>query len=175
MGRLAKQPDRKKWIEWICINLNIHEAAIASHDLFCSDYFNSGNIMKIRLKLGSVPELFVEPNINIVRDCIGGLLFGLFLKYVRPMVLGAKNRAQDGFVWRCNKCQSMRSVRVCSWFAESKMPLRKIILIIYMWVYKFFQDHIMRDVDTSKKTVVDWISFCREVCVKIMIRQHEAA
>ncbi|KAK3928245.1 Cytosolic carboxypeptidase 1 [Frankliniella fusca] len=112
MGRLAKQPDRKKWIEWICINLNIHEAAIASHDLFCSDHFNSGNIMKIRLKLGSVPELFVEPNINIVRDCIGGL---------------------------------------------------------------FFQDHIMRDVDTSKKTVVDWISFCREVCVKIMIRQHEAA
>ncbi|KAK3907578.1 Transcriptional repressor NrdR [Frankliniella fusca] len=216
MGRLAKQPDRKKWIEWICINLNIHVAATASHDLFCSDHFNSGNIMKIRLKLGSVPELFVEPNINIVRDCIGGLvimylfyicnclnlkpsvsnvakaeyrsvldqpngnavvidLFGLFLKYVRPMVLGAKHRAQDRFVWRCNKCQSMRSVRVCSWFAESKMPLRKIILIIYMSVYKFFQDHIMRDVDISKKTVVDWFSFCREVCVKIMIRQHEAA
>ncbi|KAK3926183.1 Pentatricopeptide repeat-containing protein [Frankliniella fusca] len=38
------------------------------------------------------------------------------------------------------------------------MPLRKIILIIYMWVYKFFQDHIMRDVDISKKTVVDWFS-----------------
>ncbi|KAK3924525.1 Leucine-rich repeat and coiled-coil domain-containing protein 1 [Frankliniella fusca] len=69
------------------------------------------------------------------------------------MVLGAKNRAQDGFVWRCNKCQS-----VCSWFAESKMPLREIILIIYMWVYKFFQDHILRDVDISKKTVVDWFS-----------------
>ncbi|KAK3920966.1 Phosducin-like protein 3, partial [Frankliniella fusca] len=192
---LLKQPGtRKKWIEYICINLNIHEAAIASHDLFCSDHFNSGNIMKIRLKLGSVSELFVETNINIVRDCIGGLvimylfyicnclnlkpsvsnvakaeyrsvldqpngnavvidLFGLFLKYVRPVVLGAKNRAQDGFVWRCNKCQS-----VCSWFAESKMPLREIILIIYMWVYKFFQDHIMRDVDISKKTVVDWFS-----------------
>ncbi|KAK3914856.1 Topoisomerase 1-associated factor 1 [Frankliniella fusca] len=81
MGRLAKQPDRKKWIEWICINLNIHEAAIASHDLFCSDHFNSGNIMKIRLKLGSVPELFVEPNINIVRDCIGGLVI-MYLFYI---------------------------------------------------------------------------------------------
>ncbi|KAK3910103.1 Delta(8)-fatty-acid desaturase 2 [Frankliniella fusca] len=42
-------------------------------------------------------------------------------------------------------------------------------------VIDFFQDHIMRDVDISKKTVVDWFSFCREVCVKIMIRQHEAA
>ncbi|KAK3915435.1 Isoleucine--tRNA ligase [Frankliniella fusca] len=93
MGRLAEQPDRKKWIEWICINLNIHESAIASHVLLCSDHFNSVNIMKRRLKLGSVPELFVEPNINIVCDCIGGL------------------------------------------------------------VYKFFQDHIMRDVDISKKTV----------------------
>ncbi|KAK3923557.1 Halomucin [Frankliniella fusca] len=78
---LAKQPDRKKWIEWICINLNIHEAAIASLDLFCSDHFNSGNIMKIRLKLGSVPELFVEPNINIVRDCIGGLVI-MYLFYI---------------------------------------------------------------------------------------------
>ncbi|KAK3920719.1 Topoisomerase 1-associated factor 1 [Frankliniella fusca] len=78
---LPKQPGtRKKWIEWICINLNIHEAAIASHDLFCSDHFNSGNIMKIRLKLGSVPELFVEPNINIVRDCIGRLVI-MYLFY----------------------------------------------------------------------------------------------
>ncbi|KAK3911890.1 Wilms tumor protein 1-interacting protein-like protein [Frankliniella fusca] len=54
------------------------------------------------------------------------------------------------------------------------MPLRKIILIMYLWVYKFFQDHIMRDVEISKKTVVDWFSFCREVCVKIVIKQHEA-
>ncbi|KAK3910768.1 tRNA pseudouridine synthase A [Frankliniella fusca] len=79
---LPKQPGtRKKWIEWICINLNIHESAIASHVLLCSDHFNSVNIMKRRLKLGSVPELFVEPNFNNVRDCIGGLVI-MYLFYI---------------------------------------------------------------------------------------------
>ncbi|KAK3921596.1 ATP-dependent kinase-like protein notR' [Frankliniella fusca] len=82
MGRLAKQPDtRKKWIEWICINLNIPESAISSHVLLSSDHFNSGDIMKRRLKLGSVLEVFVEPNINIVRDGIGGLVI-MYLFYI---------------------------------------------------------------------------------------------
>ncbi|KAK3932709.1 putative transposase-like protein [Frankliniella fusca] len=92
---------------------------------------------------------------------------------VRPMVLGAKNRCQDGFVWRCNRCNTTRSVRVGSWFAESKISLRKIMLITYMRVYKFSQEHIMREADISNKIVVDWFSFCREVCVEIMLKQHE--
>ncbi|KAK3918040.1 Cytosolic carboxypeptidase 1 [Frankliniella fusca] len=152
--RLPKQPGtRKKWIEWICINLNIHEAAIASHDLFCSDHFNSGNIMKIRLKLGSVPELFVEPNINIVRDCIGGLVI-MYLFYICNCL---------------NLKPSVSNVAKAEHRSVLDQPNGNAVVI------DFFQDHIMRDVDISKKTVVDWFSFCREVCVKIMIRQHEAA
>ncbi|KAK3909954.1 Polypyrimidine tract-binding protein 2 [Frankliniella fusca] len=132
MGRLAKQPDRKKWIEWICINLNIHESAIASHvALLCSDHFNSVNIMKRRLKLGSVPELFVEPNINIVRDCIGGLVI-MYLFYICNCL---------------NLKPSVSNVAKAEYRSVLDQPNGNAV------VYKFFQDHIMRDVDISNKTV----------------------
>ncbi|KAK3923180.1 ATP-dependent DNA helicase [Frankliniella fusca] len=70
---LPKQPGtRKKWIEWICNNLNVPESSISSSAVVCSDHFNPANIMKRRLKPCSVPEQFVQPNINnIVCDCTG--------------------------------------------------------------------------------------------------------
>ncbi|KAK3915038.1 hypothetical protein KUF71_024315 [Frankliniella fusca] len=109
--------------------------------------------MKIRLKLGSVPELFVEPNINIVRDCIGGLVI-MYLFYICNCL---------------NLKPSVSNVAKAEHRSVLDQPNGNAVVI------DFFQDHIMRDVDISKKTVVDWFSFCREVCVKIMIRQHEAA
>ncbi|KAK3920379.1 ATP-dependent DNA helicase [Frankliniella fusca] len=68
MYKLPKQPDtREKWIEWICINLKIPKSAVSPYVLVCSDHFSSADIMKRKLKLGSVPERFLQPiNNNIV-------------------------------------------------------------------------------------------------------------
>ncbi|KAE8739811.1 hypothetical protein FOCC_FOCC014679 [Frankliniella occidentalis] len=89
------------------------------------------------------------------------------------MVLGKKNRCQDGSVWRCKRCKNTRTVRSGSWFEKSKMPLRKIVLITYMWAERFSQAQVMRECSISSKTVVDWFSFCREVCTTLMLRYHE--
>ena len=63
-----------------------------------------------------------------------------------------------------------KSIRNNSWFAGSHLSLKQIVKLIYYWVYKLPQSFVEEELRIgSCTTLVDWLSFAREVCLQIAI------
>ncbi|GFX45884.1 uncharacterized protein TNCV_3607451 [Trichonephila clavipes] len=62
-----------------------------------------------------------------------------------------------------------RSVRKNSWFEESKLSRLVILKLMNMWVRKANRDFISFELNDIKKAVMDWMSFCREVCMEMYV------
>lgn len=124
--------------------------------------------MNLRKLLRMEHQLSPLEYIKWLQEC--GLLADKYVcsKCVCEMVLGVKSESSDGYVWRCFKCKTSRSVRCGSWFAKSKLSLKNIVLFTYMWVHKFSHVQVMRETGMSSRTVVDWYNFCREVCCTLI-------
>lgn len=45
--------------------------------------------------------------------------------------LGESSRMTDGWVWRCSKCKSTRSIRYGTFFARSRLAIRQILDLMY--------------------------------------------
>ena len=67
--------------------------------------------------------------------------------------------SQDGFMWRCH-CRKYKSNRNDSFFEKSRLPLNKIILLIYHWARELSQDTAIHGLNISNKTAIDWYNFC---------------
>lgn len=84
----------------------------------------------------------------------------VFMRYDR------NGGARDGRVWSCRGCGHRRTVRSGSFFSRSKLHLTDIIIMIYKWSDEIPMTSIMRELEwTSWKTMVNWASLCRDVCV----------
>lgn len=64
-------------------------------------------------------------------------------------------------------CNFKKSVRAGTWFNRSNLPVSKILTFTLLWLTLPHprQSIIQRELNISSRTVVDWSSFCREVCV----------
>lgn len=73
----------------------------------------------------------------------------------------------DGLIFACNKrsCRQRKSIRVNSFFEQSKMSLYNCLLFIHLFSKNYPQKLIIDDFPFSNKTAVDWSKFCRELCV----------
>lgn len=83
-------------------------------------------------------------------------------------------RKSDGYMWRCNICKSLKSVRDRSFFGKSKLHLRTLIQFIYCWARDMPQMNCALESGlgpSCTRTTVDWANFCRDVC-KQWIEQH---
>jgi transposase-like protein len=71
----------------------------------------------------------------------------------------------DGIIFRCNnsRCRSKRSIRDQTFFAQSKLSISNILLIIYFWCHDFTQKQVEHELQISKKTLIDWYRFCRDI------------
>ncbi|GBN39308.1 hypothetical protein AVEN_148385-1 [Araneus ventricosus] len=104
-------------------------------------------------------------------------------EYVCPtcgekMVLCERNDISDGYHWVCRKFgmnahHVRRSVRKGSWFDESKLSIPEILMITYLWAKKTSNEWIVDELSVSEPTVVDWKSFCREVCVDMLVNEDK--
>ena len=56
------------------------------------------------------------------------------------------------------------SIRKGSWFERSNLTLEEILKLTYWWCRDVAQETMRFEVDVSGNTVVDWDSFCREIC-----------
>ncbi len=77
----------------------------------------------------------------------------------------------DGKAWRCNnrKCNKKVSKRKGSWFDGSHLSIDQIVKLTYLWVHKCSEEFTMRECGiVGEHTIVDWYSFCREVCVEVL-------
>lgn len=84
-------------------------------------------------------------------------------------------------VYRCNRrntvrknnkvtkfrCNFEKSVRNNTWFSRSKLSIFDIMYITVLWCLLPFprQQTIMKEVKCTGETVVNWSSYCREVCL----------
>jgi hypothetical protein len=77
-----------------------------------------------------------------------------------------KQMTTDKWRWQCRLCKASASVRKKSFFSQSHLSLRLIIIIlIYCWAMDFSQNIIAHEAEIgqgSTHTMVDWASFCRE-------------
>ncbi|KAK3921779.1 putative transposase-like protein [Frankliniella fusca] len=91
------------------------------------------------------------------------------------MKLLAKAALSDGYAWRCCKkaCKCVRSIRKGTWFSESKLSLRNIVMLTYMWCEQFTQKQVKKELGVADHTVVDWYNFCRELCFEVATTMSE--
>ena len=80
------------------------------------------------------------------------------------------NDRSDGCKWECRKQLNSKrhkvelSIRKGSWFERSNLTLEEILKLTYWWCRGVEQEMTRFEVDVSGNTVVDWDSFCREIC-----------
>ena len=68
------------------------------------------------------------------------------------------------FCWnRC--CRKNKTIRKESFFEKSRMTLCNCMLFIHLWAKNYPEKLIINEFNFSKKTVVDWSRFCRDLCV----------
>ena len=65
------------------------------------------------------------------------------------------------------------SIRTNTWFAKSKLTIQQILTIIYCWYIRLEQSMAAIQANTSCKTMVDWYSFCRGVCLDYLLLHSE--
>ena len=79
----------------------------------------------------------------------------------------------DGYAWCCGRREEgvkhnlTQSVRKGSWLESSNLTIKEIISLTYFWTTRLSQDLTRKELSLSEHTVVDWFTFCREVCFEI--------
>ena len=75
-----------------------------------------------------------------------------------------------GYVFRCARCRSKKKLTSDTFFDRSKLPLRKLLGLIYMWAYKYSVpvSTTTTFLGISSATVVQWFHYCRHVkfCIR---------
>ncbi|XP_071506451.1 uncharacterized protein [Diadema antillarum] len=79
----------------------------------------------------------------------------------------------DGVTWLCQTqgCRKTVNIRKGSFFEGSRLQLWQVVALSYIWSTNcgrargMSQDTVMKEVDVSNKTTVDWMQFFRDVCV----------
>ncbi|CAL1266595.1 unnamed protein product [Larinioides sclopetarius] len=99
-------------------------------------------------------------------------------KCKQPMVLTPKADTGDKFTWACRVNGPIahhvkRSVRTGSWFQDSNLPMPTILLFLLYWCLEMKTKFILEQLDIAPNTAAGWASFCREVCLDILICQSD--
>ncbi|UYV77219.1 hypothetical protein LAZ67_15000156 [Cordylochernes scorpioides] len=135
-------------------------------------------LMEERLDITFFTLISLMESMAAIQWCIGkGLLAEHYTcsKCGEPAQL--KNRGGNVYKWVCQKGgvnphYFVRSIRKNTWFGRSNMTISKILLITVHWIYGTTLSIVSHDLDLSRNTLTDWYSFCREVCLDVMVRDN---
>ena len=102
------------------------------------------------------------------------------------MLLKHVKDRKDGVTWRCRKVHEIQdkhkvfkvkdvkvSIREGTWLADSNLTLEEILELIYLWTQNFTLAEIEHELGISKKTLIEWTIYFRDVCTCIALRQSE--
>jgi hypothetical protein len=76
------------------------------------------------------------------------------------------NQGGDGYRWSCASCRFSKSLRDSSFFSKSKLTLKQILLVMYMWSCEYSSKIIKRETGIFDEAVTDWRNFMRDVTMK---------
>ena len=125
---------------------------------------------------GGKIDFFLLGDLNDIDKCIKWCQdMGLLGKYyICPVCKGqmkwtSRADVQDKYTWRCrDKTHDMRrSIRTGTWFSNSHLSLIKILWLTHLWCSDVASTVIEHNIGVCHSTIVDWKSFCREVCVNL--------
>ena len=118
---------------------------------------------------------------NIVRDeeeLIQWLTeFGLLAKNKKcqvcdsPLTLIKCSSMVDNRRWKCYNCREWKDgIRKNTFFEKSRLSLGQTVLIIYYWATDVPVRICVTHLGISKKTIVDYYNFLREICSAALIQ-----
>ena len=64
-----------------------------------------------------------------------------------------------------NAKKQSKSIRTVAFFSKSKLELKTIVYLIYEWSIETPVHEVVSEHSLSKKTIIDWFKFCREICL----------
>lgn len=69
---------------------------------------------------------------------------------------------------KVKKCTTKKNGRKGTWFSKSRLSIEDVLYFTVLWLRLPYprQKFIMRELKCCDRTVVDWSSYCREVCVQ---------
>jgi transposase-like protein len=77
----------------------------------------------------------------------------------------------DGYFMNCYACKKKQSVRAGSFLTKSKLSIKQLLLLIYLWVMKMPVKQTSVMLGLSQNTVVDWNNMIREICSAKFVRE----
>ena len=93
------------------------------------------------------------------------------------MILRQTSDRADGWVWRCRRTHEVLdgdhkytvkdvkvSIREDSWLLDARLKLEDVIEFIYLWCQGFSTQDIEHEIRLSRKTIIEWSAYLREVC-----------
>ena len=75
--------------------------------------------------------------------------------------------------WKCSRCKTSKSIRLNSWFSRSHLSLQDILELTFLWSEELPIKIVSKWMGISKKTVIDWYNFCRDVCAEYLNSRNE--
>ena len=76
-----------------------------------------------------------------------------------------ENRAKtDGHIFRCRRCDKVKSIRSSSFIETSKLTLEQFIFLLYFWSTQESVKQVCTHLALSEHTVCDWMNFIRNIC-----------
>lgn len=98
------------------------------------------------------------------------------------MSLKSVKDRKDGITWRCRRTHTVSSVkgeykvkdvkasiRENTWIQDSNLSLELIVELLYLWSHGFTNAEIEHELKLSKKTVIEWCAYLREVCFEVCV------
>ena len=76
----------------------------------------------------------------------------------------SRSDVSDGKSWWCHQCKGRKSIRDGSFFAKSRLALKKWLLLLHFWLREFPVTTAALDVDITKCSAIDVYQWFREVC-----------
>ena len=81
------------------------------------------------------------------------------------MIERERNDVSDGVSWYCPQCYTRKSIRQNSFFAKSRLPLKKWVLLIYFWVRQYPVTDAHEEAEVGEHTAISG-------CVKCTLKNY---
>ena len=89
------------------------------------------------------------------------------IKYIScGIAMRERNRRDitDGICWYCPGCKTTKSIRDGSFFAKSRLPLQKWMIVMYWWARQYSVSDCKDEAEIDKRNAIDMYQWLREVC-----------
>lgn len=89
------------------------------------------------------------------------------------MVERERADVSDKVSWYCPRCYTRKTIREGSFFAKSRLPLQKWLLLVYLWVRQYPVTDASEEAEVDEHTAIDVYQWLREVCSQRLINDPD--